>query len=533
MMEDRELIRIQRDLAVALNGESNLDAALAMCFDTAMETSGMDGGGIYLLDSENGLKLAVSRGHSDAFIEAVQYLEPGSAQVEMVQKGEPAYVRVDELPDPMCELLSGEGLRSFAVLPIQHLGKSIACMNLASRVFCEFPESLRHQLEGIAAVLGGAIARLEAEAAYRESHQTLAALLDASTESVFLLDLDGVVLVANQTLAERLNTTVDELVGQPIANFAPPEAAARGRAHCEEVIEKGEAVSRVEHWGDRHFYRTIRPIFNEAGEIVLLAGFSAEITARHLAEERIRAEQRLLRELLDLQERERKLISHELHDGFVQDIVGAQMLLDAGVGHATAEAPRFHKEMDAARTLLREAIAEARRMIRDLRPVIIHDSSGLVGAFHDLVVQEEKAGDLRVRFEHDVRFKRLDPMLEGTVFRIAHEALVNVRKHSGASEVTIRLTEPGDLLLEIEDCGKGFELSQVSPDRFGVRGIFERARLFGGQATIDSEPGKGTKVTVVLPVREKGLTEQWLQELQAGGVSDANITRDSGETEIP
>lgn len=532
-MQDRELIRIQRDLAVALNGESNLDAALALCLDTALEVSGMDGGGIYLFNSDGGLDLAVNRGHSEPFIEAVRYHEPGSVQVEMVRRGTPRFACVDDLPDPVRESCTDEGLRAFAALPIRHLGESIACMNLASRVFCEFPEPLRHQLEGIAATLGGAIARLKAEASCRQSSQTLSALLDASTESAFLLDLDGVVLVANRTLAERLNTTIAELVGQPIANFVPPDAAARGRSHCEKVVETGEPDSRVEEWGGRYFYRTIRPIFDEAGDVVLLAGFSAEITARRRAEEKIQAEQRLLRELLDLQERERKLISHELHDGFVQDIVGAQMLLDAAISHATAEDSAFRKEMDTAQTLLRDAIAEARRMIRDLRPVIIREESGVVGALHDMVAQEEKAGDLRVQFEHDVRFQRLDPMLEGTIFRIVHEALVNVRKHSEASEVMIRLTERDGLLLEIEDGGKGFEISQVSPDRFGVRGICERARLFGGQATIDSRPGAGTKVTVALPVRERRLAAHWIQELSENGESQSRTTQDNTETEIP
>lgn len=491
----------------------------------------MDGGGIYLFNSEGGLDLAVHHGHSAAFIEAVGYLEPDSVEVKLVREGTPIYVCVDDLPDPVRERCQGEGLRAFAALPIRHLGESIACMNLASRKLCELPEPVRHQLEGIAAILGGAIARLKAEASCRQGQETLQALIDANTESMFLLDPDGTVLVANQTLAKRLNTTVAELVGQSIGDFVSPPAARLGRAHCQKVTETGKPESRVEEWCDRHFHRRIHPICDESGKVVSLACFTADITARRLAEQKLQAEQRLLRELLDLQERERKLISHELHDGFVQDIVGAQMLLDAAISQADAKESAEHQEMDAAQSLLQKAIAEARRMIRDLRPVIIRDETGVIGALHDMVGQEDKAGDLQIRFEHDVRFKRLDPMLEGTIFRIVHEALVNARKHSEAESVTIRLTEPDDILLEIEDQGKGFELSQVSPDRFGVRGIRERARLFGGQAMIDSRPGEGTKITVVLPARDKKHAANWIQELSENGLPLSCTIRGNTDTE--
>ncbi len=531
-MQDKELLRIQRDLAVALNGESDLHAALTLCLATALEVSGMDSGGIYLLNPEGGMDLAVSQGLSGAFIEAIGHLTPDTQQVEVVLKGIPLYSRTEDTRTAIRESCRDEGIKGLAVLPIRHLGESIACMNLASREFCELPKSMRHQLEGIAAILGGAIARLKAEATCRQSRQTLEALLDASTESAFLLDLDGIVLAANQTLAERLNTTTPELVGRSIADFVPPKVAAQSRTHCERVVETGDPESHVQEWDGHYFQRRIQPIRDETGKVVLLAGFSADITVRRLAEHKIQAEQRLLRELLDLQERERKLISHELHDGFVQDIVGAQMLLDAAVSQVDVEDPVLLDRMNGAQMLLREAIVEARRMIRDLRPVVIRDDSGVVGALLDMVAQEEKTGELQIRFEHDVRFKRLDPMLEGTIFRMVHEALVNARKHSGAKAVTIRLTEPKDLLLEIEDQGKGFDLSQVPPDRFGVRGIQERARLFGGHATVETHPGEGTKITVVLPVREQKFTAHWLRDLGHDGLPQPTPERDSSFTEF-
>ncbi len=516
-MSNEELLRIQRDLAVALNGETNLHDALMLCLTTALKVSGAAVGGIHVFDDAGGLDLVVGQGMSSGFLETAQRFEQDIQRVEVIRTGVSTYLRVEELPPGVREACQAEGLKASAFLPIHHVDECIACINLGSREARGFPDVVRRQLEGIAAILGGAIVRLRAETACRQSRQTLAALLDANTESAFLVDLEGVVVVANQTLADRLNTTVAELVGRSIADFATPQMVNQARSHCEQVVATGKPQNRVVEWGGRHFSRRIHPICDEEGNVVLLAGFSAEITARRQAEQKIQAEQRLLRELLDLQERERKLISHELHDGFVQDIVGAQMLLDALASKPDLKQAPTAGELEAVRALLQKAIAEARRMIRDLRPVIIRDDSGVVGALHDMVAQEDKLGGLRIRFEHDVRFRRLDPMLEGTIFRIVHEALVNARKHSGADELAIRLTESDDLLLEIEDQGKGFQLNQVPPDRFGVRGIQERARLFGGQATIESQPGRGTRITVELPLRDPKTASNWLRKLADPG----------------
>ena len=127
-------------------------------------------------------------------------------------------------------------------------------------------------------------------------------------------------------------------------------------------------------------------------------------------------------------------------------------------------------------------------MITELRPMII-DEMGIVEAIHYLVGEEETTGRLKIAFGHDVKFDRLAPILEGTVFRIAQEALNNVRRHAGVDEAEVRLKQNNDeLLLEIEDQGSGFDLSQIGDSHFGLEGIRERARLFGGRASIRSAP---------------------------------------------
>jgi signal transduction histidine kinase len=108
-----------------------------------------------------------------------------------------------------------------------------------------------------------------------------------------------------------------------------------------------------------------------------------------------------------------------------------------------------------------------------------------------------------IDWSHQVQFRRLAPPLETALYRILQEGLTNALRHSQSDHVRMRLAQDGDwLTLQVEDQGIGFRPEDVPPDRFGLQGIRERARLFGGQAMIHSELGQGTRIVVVLPVVE-------------------------------
>lgn len=225
-----------------------------------------------------------------------------------------------------------------------------------------------------------------------------------------------------------------------------------------------------------------------------------DITERHQSEQSLRRERRLLQRLLELQERDRQLIAYEIHDGFVQDVVGGKMLLETIAARLKQDADPRLRELDQAIEFLARAINEGRRMIGELRPMII-DEEGVVAAILYLVNDEKERGGPDIRFTHDVQFERLEPMLEGAVFRIVQEALTNALRHGRSDDIEIHLAQVDDQLhLEVKDQGVGFDKSQVPEDRFGLRGIQERARLFGGRATIHAAPGQGTRVHAVLPI---------------------------------
>ncbi len=225
---------------------------------------------------------------------------------------------------------------------------------------------------------------------------------------------------------------------------------------------------------------------------------AAEAIRQHTEE--LRNNERLLRKMLDLQERERQLLAYDIHDGFVQDVVGAKMMLDGLDYRLQSMAEQSRVQFDQVRELLNKAIDEGRRMISELRPLII-DEQGIIQAINYLVGEEQSKGGIEIHFEHQVQFDRLPRLLEGTVFRIVQEALTNVKRHSQANAASVNLTHIDErVFIEVQDQGVGFDLNKVSEDRFGIRGIRERARLFGGKATIESSPGQGARVFVELPL---------------------------------
>lgn len=221
---------------------------------------------------------------------------------------------------------------------------------------------------------------------------------------------------------------------------------------------------------------------------------------RKRAEEQLRAEQRLLRRLLDLRERERQVIACDIHDELLQHVIGAQMVLSGETGRLASQGIDDLSELQSVQRQLVMAINEGRRIISELRPMII-DEAGILAAIDYLVGERDGDGPPLVDFVHDVRFERLSPLIEGALFRIVQEALANVYRHGHAANAWIRAKQEGDWLhLEIEDDGVGFDPAKVPEERFGVRSIHERARLFGGRAVVESAAGRGTRVRVEMPL---------------------------------
>jgi len=215
--------------------------------------------------------------------------------------------------------------------------------------------------------------------------------------------------------------------------------------------------------------------------------------------EQLLAEIAELRQLLELHDRDRKVIAYEIHDGLSQQLAGALMCFEACGQLGDRNSPEARERFERAFGLLRDGVGETRRLISGLRPLILEES-GIVEAVEHLVGEARERFGRPIELVHQLRPARLASPLETAIFRIAQESLGNACRHSESDRIRVTLTDRDGLIrLEVQDWGKGFDPERIEPGHFGLQGIRERVRLLGGRATVQSAPGQGTRVLVELP----------------------------------
>ncbi len=338
------------------------------------------------------------------------------------------------------------------------------------------------------------------ETTLRDSEQRFRTMFQLAAVGITQVGPDGRFLRVNQRLCDILGYSSEELMAMTIHNLSHSHDRDANLEQVRCAIDNEQTSYAIEIrfcCKDQSVVWTnmtaalVRDEFNMPKYFVSIIN---DISDRREAEEQLRQEQFLLRKLIDLQETERRVVALDIHDGFTQDIIGAHMHFQ----NARGVLP--DSQFELIDSLMRKAIAECRRMIRDLRPMIL-DEAGVIDAITHLVADENKHVGFNVVFQHAVQFDRLDPKLEGAIFRIVQESLNNSRRHANTDHAEVEVTQRnGDVEIVIRDQGIGFDPENVSTESFGLRGIRVRARLFGGDLRIEGGPNEGTVIRVKFPV---------------------------------
>jgi signal transduction histidine kinase len=228
-------------------------------------------------------------------------------------------------------------------------------------------------------------------------------------------------------------------------------------------------------------------------------------TALRRSERRYRAlvqvRRHLLKKLISAQEDERRRIARDLHDEIGQSLTSLLIGLRTVADAATLEAARGHA--NELRRIAASTTEEVRRLARGLRPSVL-DDLGLTAALERFAEDYAHAHAVAVEVRAAPDGDRLPEEVETALYRIAQEALTNTAKHAAAKNVRVRLERgPGTVQLTVSDDGRGFARGRPGPgDRLGLSGMRERAVLLNGSVTVESGPGKGTRVTVRIPYGE-------------------------------
>jgi PAS domain S-box-containing protein len=192
---------------------------------------------------------------------------------------------------------------------------------------------------------------------------------------------------------------------------------------------------------------------------------------------------------------ERDRLARELHDAVTQTLFSASLIAEAMPRVWEQDPEEGRRGLEELRRLTRGAAAEMRTMLVELRPAALTEKP-LGELLRHLT--EAMAGRTRLPVDLNVDGDSvLQPDIQIALYRITQEALNNVAKHAGASAVTVDLAcKPDRTVLRVRDNGAGFEPENVLPDRFGLGIMHERAQGIGAAILIDSEPGKGTRISV-------------------------------------
>lgn len=255
--------------------------------------------------------------------------------------------------------------------------------------------------------------------------------------------------------------------------------------------------------------------------VAIIGGFEAKFMWQ-LIEAQIRGKEELKRHLTEYQSllrlymrdarhaviEERTRIALDLHDGLVQTLVGLNYKMDTLEERATRCPSNPTPKLREIKGQLKKAIEEARYIVFNLKPIYF-EKMDLMPALRSYLKSYEKESGIATTIKIVGEEARIPARAKVFLFRIVQESLSNVKRHAQAKHAHVDIhVKAKDLFVEIGDDGIGFDISKIEndPERwtsYGVRGIEERAKLLGGEALIESLPGKGTTVKVTLPLEDR------------------------------
>jgi signal transduction histidine kinase len=206
---------------------------------------------------------------------------------------------------------------------------------------------------------------------------------------------------------------------------------------------------------------------------------------------------------------ERARFARELHDGAIQSLIAVEMQLDVLRRQSGTQAPVVNSELGRIQKLLREEVLKLRELMQAMKSFEVN-ADRLLGFISDTVERFRRETGIAAEFVSELDRVDLAQKVCRELARIVQESLVNVRKHSGAHNVLVRLAQrAGNLQLTVEDDGKGFSFSgKLSDAELDATGkgpavIRERVRLLEGELTIESTPGHGARLEVRIPPARK------------------------------
>jgi PAS domain S-box-containing protein len=364
-------------------------------------------------------------------------------------------------------------------------------------------EELRREIAG----------RKRVEEALRRSEDRIRLVIDTIPIMAWTVQPDGTVDFLNQRWLDYSGLSFEQYIDEPTGPIHPEDIPrvlekwlvdmAAGEPYEDEMrLRRADGEYR---W----FMVRTEPLRDESGKIVKWYGVSSDIDDRKRAEEELKATTEQLRalsaRLQSAREEESKRIAREIHDELGGALTSWKWDLEE-IRDVLSE-PADSSRVAALRTkiegmikLTETTVDTVRRLASELRPMALE--LGLVEAIEWQALQFKNRTGIAVQLECSLEKVDLNNEQSTAVFRILQEALTNIQRHAQPTKVTITMKEEsGQLFLTIEDNGRGITKSEeLSGQSLGLLGMRERAHLVGGQISIESAEGQGTRITLEVPI---------------------------------
>ena len=340
------------------------------------------------------------------------------------------------------------------------------------------------------------------------SEQRFASLLESAPDSVVITDSEGRIVLVNAQTESLFGYSREELLGHKVEMLLPESARERHVVHRLDYL--GDPRTRpmgigIELAGVRkdgsEFPVDISLSAIETGDGRLLTAFVRDITERQAAADLQRSlaeRQLLLRRLVSAGEEERQRIATDIHDDSIQAMTAAGIRLQ--LLRRELHEPQQLGLLDDLERTIELSISRLRHLLFELRPPVL-DREGLAAALAMYLDELRHQTAATYRLNDELRLQP-DEAARIILYRVAQEALTNVRKHAQASEVEVLIAyRDGGFVVRVTDDGIGFspERAYSIPGHLGLVAMRERVELGGGTITIDSAPQTGTVIECWLP----------------------------------
>ncbi|HET7871198.1 MAG TPA: PAS domain S-box protein [Terriglobales bacterium] len=520
--------RLLRDVSAAAKAPSEPREVLAFCLEMLCNELDLPLGHAFLVENDRAISSQIW--HCPQ-AEVSRYAEFMVATAEMSSAGSAGLMRAARASELAIwqweEKQDGErcgraraaqkcGIQSTIILPLFVQGEPVAILELASKTkLTQDDEELTKILVAFSTELSRVFERRQSREALQKRDEHYRALMKnfpGGYVIVFDRSLHCVLADGNQ-----LRKSAEPLAGKSLAeviqgNFGPGFITA-----CLDALEgKPGSLEMLLHDGRTHHVE-VAPIGSD-GELGMIISHDISVLKRseralRESESRLRdyAERLLVmaRRLIKAHEEERTRIARELHDDFNQRIAAACISLSNLLQDSKLKDPQIRSEVVKVKEMISDLSHDIRSMSHNLHPAVLEH----VGVTAALRAQCEEFGRLHkigLEFEcqgHDT-LDRVDSETSICLYRVLQEALTNVKKHSEARHVLVRVhADTEQVQMRVHDDGRSFDPVQARSAGLGLTNMEERVKMLSGRFMVTSDPGQGNDITVVIPVLSNRLTE--------------------------